>query len=154
MSCPWRDADTRSARDTKQRSRARRASHQMEVPAMCTPLRQTTAWSASPAVARNLPFRPTMTPCHARTAPAIAGRSRARMTSLLAMGSAGLLLAVACGDSGGGGGADAAPPLPDPIGAFPADFLWGTAIAPYQVEGDLHATDWYQWEGLCDHCSG
>ena len=44
--------------------------------------------------------------------------------------------------------------LPDPIGAFPADFLWGTAIAPYQVEGDLHATDWYQWESLCDHCSG
>ena len=29
---------------------------------------------------------------------------------------------------------------------FPTTFLWGTATAPYQVEGGLHDSDWYQWE--------
>src|SRR5687768_12593416 len=58
------------------------------------------------------------------------------------------------GDAGvdAGAGADAA--IPEARGQFPAGFLWGSAIAPYQVEGDLHGTDWYQWESLCDHCSG
>jgi beta-glucosidase/6-phospho-beta-glucosidase/beta-galactosidase len=64
-----------------------------------------------------------------------------------------LVLALpACADDGGDGGDR--PPLPEPIGQFPDGFLWGTAIAPYQVEGGLHATDWYQWESLCSHCSG
>lgn len=63
----------------------------------------------------------------------------------------GILLGVAgCSGEDTGRTVD----LPDPVGPFPDDFLWGTAIAPYQVEGDLHDTDWYQWEGLCDHCSG
>ena len=45
--------------------------------------------------------------------------------------------------------------LPPAVGQFPDGFLWGTAIAPYQVEGDLHETDWYQWETLCgSRCSG
>lgn len=60
-----------------------------------------------------------------------------------------LVIAAACGDD-----ADHAD-LPPAVGPFPADFLWGTAIAPYQVEGGLHATDWYQWETLCGSgCSG
>ncbi len=29
---------------------------------------------------------------------------------------------------------------------FPKDFLWGTATAAYQVEGNLTNTDWWQWE--------
>ncbi len=70
------------------------------------------------------------------------------------------LAAVACG--GGSDAPDAAPAdawsdayIPPPIPDFPADFLWGTAIAPYQVEGNLHDTDWYQWENeICDACSG
>jgi len=45
--------------------------------------------------------------------------------------------------------------LPPAVGQFPDGFLWGSAIAPYQVEGGLHATDWYQWETLCGaRCSG
>jgi beta-glucosidase len=44
--------------------------------------------------------------------------------------------------------------LPPPVGDFPAGFLWGTAIAPYQVEGGLHASDWYPWETACPQCSG
>lgn len=45
--------------------------------------------------------------------------------------------------------------LPEPIGQFPDGFLWGSAIAPYQVEGGLHQTDWYQWETECGEvCSG
>ncbi|RMH41539.1 MAG: glycoside hydrolase family 1 protein [Deltaproteobacteria bacterium] len=65
-------------------------------------------------------------------------------------------VAGACG-GGGGGSADAGAPdavVPPPVAPFPAGFLWGTAIAPYQVEGGLHATDWYQWEtlGLCGDC--
>src|SRR5262245_8459542 len=70
------------------------------------------------------------------------------------------LFTAACG--GGSDSADAGPPdaaadahIPPPIPDFPADFLWGTAIAPYQVEGNLHETDWYQWEtGICPQCSG
>ena len=37
--------------------------------------------------------------------------------------------------------------------AFPAGFLFGTAIAPYQTEGGLTATDWAQWETACPACS-
>ncbi len=45
--------------------------------------------------------------------------------------------------------------LPAPVGSFPAGFQWGTAIAPYQVEGGLHGDDWYRWETLCGaNCSG
>lgn len=29
---------------------------------------------------------------------------------------------------------------------FPADFLWGTATAAHQVEGDNHNSDWWQYE--------
>src|SRR5687768_16739593 len=67
---------------------------------------------------------------------------------------------VATGCSGGGATpspdaapADAGPVIPPELGAFPAGFHWGTAIAPYQVEGGLHATDWHQWETLCASCS-
>jgi beta-glucosidase/6-phospho-beta-glucosidase/beta-galactosidase len=73
---------------------------------------------------------------------------------------AGAMLALAltagCGDDAGTP-ADAGPPdaaIPAPIPDFPEDFLWGTAIAAYQVEGGLHETDWYQWETLCQGCSG
>src|SRR5215475_10315196 len=50
---------------------------------------------------------------------------------------------------------DGPPPdafLPPAVGQFPEGFLWGTAVAPYQVEGNLHGTDWYVWEG-CGLCS-
>jgi beta-glucosidase len=30
--------------------------------------------------------------------------------------------------------------------AFPADFLWGTATAAHQVEGDNTNSDWWEWE--------
>ena len=46
------------------------------------------------------------------------------------------------------------PPIPEPRGPFPDGFLWGAAIAPYQVEGGLHDTDWFQWESRCAACSG
>jgi beta-glucosidase/6-phospho-beta-glucosidase/beta-galactosidase len=39
------------------------------------------------------------------------------------------------------------------VGQFPGGFLFGSAVAPYQVEGGLHATDWYQWEEACRDCS-
>ncbi len=29
---------------------------------------------------------------------------------------------------------------------FPADFIWGTAISSYQVEGNNTNTDWWEWE--------
>jgi beta-glucosidase len=29
---------------------------------------------------------------------------------------------------------------------FPADFRWGTAVSPYQVEGHLPHADWHAWE--------
>jgi beta-glucosidase len=32
------------------------------------------------------------------------------------------------------------------LAPFPTSFLWGTATAPYQIEGGLHQSDWYQWE--------
>jgi beta-glucosidase len=51
-----------------------------------------------------------------------------------------VLLAVGCGSSAGP--------------SFPPGFVWGTAIAPYQVEGGLHAADWYAWETACTQCSG
>ncbi|MSP15264.1 MAG: glycoside hydrolase family 1 protein [Myxococcales bacterium] len=66
----------------------------------------------------------------------------------------------ACGDHGAlpdAARADAGFPdatIPPPVGEFPAGFLWGTAIAPYQVEGGLHASDWHQWEARCEVCSG
>ncbi|MBI4512029.1 MAG: glycoside hydrolase family 1 protein [Deltaproteobacteria bacterium] len=44
--------------------------------------------------------------------------------------------------------------VPPPVGNFPPGFLFGTAIAPYQVEGGLVHTDWYQWEKRCPDCSG
>jgi beta-glucosidase/6-phospho-beta-glucosidase/beta-galactosidase len=51
------------------------------------------------------------------------------------------------------GAPDAA--LPAPVGPFPTGFQWGTAIAPYQVEGGLHGDDWFRWETLCgSNCSG
>ncbi len=68
-----------------------------------------------------------------------------------------LVLAAACGgdDGAADAGADLADAfIPAPRGSFPEGFLWGTAIAPYQVEGNLHNTDWYQWETICGHCSG
>jgi beta-glucosidase len=45
-------------------------------------------------------------------------------------------------------GCSAAPsdPAHPPLPPFPATFLWGTATAPYQIEGGLHGSDWYQWE--------
>ncbi|MBI2897357.1 MAG: glycoside hydrolase family 1 protein [Deltaproteobacteria bacterium] len=77
-----------------------------------------------------------------------------------------LLSAVAgCGDDdrpegGVDAGLDAATdasPVPDsgepdapwePAPPFPDDFLWGSATAPYQIEGGLHDSDWYRWERL------
>jgi hypothetical protein len=56
-----------------------------------------------------------------------------------------LLAAASCG---------ADPALPPAVGELPPGFLWGTAIAPYQVEGGLHADDWYAWETACSICSG
>ena len=42
----------------------------------------------------------------------------------------------------------------EPPPAFPADFLWGAATAPLQIEGGLHASDWWRWErtGHSDRC--
>ena len=56
-----------------------------------------------------------------------------------------MILLGACGDDA---------QIPTAVDPFPDDFLWGTAIAPYQVEGGLTGTDWYQWETRCEHCSG
>src|SRR5688572_21218668 len=36
--------------------------------------------------------------------------------------------------------------MADAILNFPADFLWGTATASHQVEGDNTNNDWWQWE--------
>src|SRR5215813_3444781 len=77
-----------------------------------------------------------------------------------------LIALAACGGSDGSPApdappADAPPPvadaapdafIPAAVGQFPEGFLWGTAVAPYQVEGNLHDTDWYVWEG-CGLCS-
>jgi len=35
---------------------------------------------------------------------------------------------------------------PSPRARFPAGFLWGSATAPYQIEGGLGGTDWAEWE--------
>src|SRR5262245_66316534 len=70
-----------------------------------------------------------------------------------------LLLVAACADDDTLA-ADAAVATPDAfippaVGQFPANFLWGSASAPYQAEGNLHNTDWYQWESKCgEACSG
>lgn len=37
---------------------------------------------------------------------------------------------------------------PSPRGRFPQGFLWGSATAPYQIEGGLGNTDWGQWERM------
>jgi beta-glucosidase len=37
---------------------------------------------------------------------------------------------------------------------FPRGFKWGTATAPVQVEGGLHASDWYQWESTPANATG
>jgi beta-glucosidase/6-phospho-beta-glucosidase/beta-galactosidase len=37
---------------------------------------------------------------------------------------------------------------PSPRGSFPPGFLWGSATAPYQIEGGLERTDWGQWERM------
>lgn len=68
-----------------------------------------------------------------------------------------LVFPAACGgddsaDADAGISPDAS--LPQARGEFPKDFLWGTAMAPYQVEGNLHGTDWFQWESTCSGCSG
>jgi beta-glucosidase/6-phospho-beta-glucosidase/beta-galactosidase len=68
-----------------------------------------------------------------------------------------ILLLAACGSEGmttpsDAGAADVT--LPPPVGEFPEGFLWGTAIAPYQVEGGLHGDDWFPWETACRVCSG
>jgi hypothetical protein len=33
---------------------------------------------------------------------------------------------------------------------FPAGFLWGTATAAHQVEGDCNNNQWWQWEHAVD----
>ena len=76
-----------------------------------------------------------------------------RRVSLLAI----VALSACGGDDDPAGDAAPGDPdayVPEAVGAFPKDFLWGTAIAPYQVEGGLHDTDWYQWEseGYCGTC--
>lgn len=68
-----------------------------------------------------------------------------------------LVLVAACGDGSGARDAssqqgDASVPLPR--GQFLPGFLWGSAVAPYQTEGGLRNTDWYQWERRCTRCSG
>jgi beta-glucosidase/6-phospho-beta-glucosidase/beta-galactosidase len=40
------------------------------------------------------------------------------------------------------------PFAPSPRGPFPQGFLWGSATAPYQIEGGLDRTDWAQWERM------
>lgn len=37
---------------------------------------------------------------------------------------------------------------PTPRGPFPRGFLWGSATAPYQIEGGLDNTDWAAWERM------
>ncbi|MFO0626826.1 MAG: glycoside hydrolase family 1 protein [Polyangiales bacterium] len=59
-------------------------------------------------------------------------------------------------DAGGpaDAGMDVAPPptiepfAPTPRGRFPQGFLWGSATAPYQIEGGLGNTDWGAWERM------
>ena len=63
---------------------------------------------------------------------------------------AGAVALVGCGGGGGDSpavdaGADVYVP-PAISKPFPADFLWGTATAAYQVEKGLDGTDWHQWE--------
>jgi len=110
-----------------------------------------------------VPLRATRTPCHEPAGPAIAPpapaarRIRRAAAGRIRLAAALLALAAGCGDNvtaaGDAGAPDAA--IPPAIGQFPDGFLWGTAIAPYQVEGDLHGTDWYQWETECgSRCSG
>lgn len=36
--------------------------------------------------------------------------------------------------------------MPDLI--FPPDFLWGSATAAHQVEGEINDSDWYDWEQI------
>src|SRR5579883_1164505 len=45
---------------------------------------------------------------------------------------------------------DMTPPIVETkdLGHFPQGFLFGSATAPYQVEGNLHMDDWHQWEQM------
>ena len=44
----------------------------------------------------------------------------------------------------GAAGSPAEPPVADLV--FPSPFLWGTATAAHQVEGDNVNSDWWEWE--------
>ncbi len=73
-----------------------------------------------------------------------------------AVAAIGLTMVAAACSSKSAVSFDAGPPdaaIPAALAPFPAGFLWGTAIAPYQVEGNLHQDDWYAWED-CPNCSG
>lgn len=43
---------------------------------------------------------------------------------------------------------------PNPRGSFPPGFLWGSATAPYQIEGGLERTDWGAWERMNNRIAG
>lgn len=45
-------------------------------------------------------------------------------------------------------GAKKKSPPPKPSYSITSKFLFGSAIASYQVESGLHASDWYEWEQL------
>jgi beta-glucosidase len=40
------------------------------------------------------------------------------------------------------------PYTPSPRARVPTNFLWGSATAPYQIEGELENTNWSQWEQM------
>jgi beta-glucosidase len=64
----------------------------------------------------------------------------------------GLACSLACACSDDDAGPSDAEWTPAP--PFPEGFLWGAATAPVQIEGGLHATDWWRWEqtGHVDRC--
>lgn len=59
------------------------------------------------------------------------------------------LLALLVGTSGSAQAAGKPAPKPQPPVTFPADFLWGTATAAHQVEGNNSNSDWWEWEQNC-----